>query len=150
LRFCNSEDAASPTETLLVMDWIWEFQGMRSGNRTGFAHESFVLILHENLDFVRDVSKQLRSRGFACRSLCQLDFDKLSDVLGQAVMLVIDVDVIERHLRLMRRILQSRAIEERIFFVNAKRYEKGDWAKINTYCEMIALQDRLSRASRQQ
>ncbi|WP_439546575.1 hypothetical protein [Sandarakinorhabdus sp.] len=62
-------------------------------------------------------------------------------------MLVIDINMKERHLRLLRRILQSRASAARIFFVNAMGYEKGDWSKIDIYCEMIALKDRLSKAA---
>lgn len=122
---------------------------MRAGCQPQFSPELLVLILHDNLDFIRDLSKQLLLRRVPCRSLCQSDVDKLSDGIGQATMLVIDIDVTERHLRLLYRLLRSRAIEGSILFVNAKRYEKGNWAKINTCCEMIHLKDRLSNASRQ-
>lgn len=121
---------------------------MDSGCRTIGADHWSVVIIHENLDFVRDARRRLRSKGLTCRSLCELNVKKLDDIVDQAVTLVIDVDVIERHLHLLSRILRSRNLKERILFVNAKHYKKSDWEKIDTYCEMIALQDRLSRASR--
>lgn len=122
---------------------------MATGDWTQSGQQLLVLILHDNLDFVRDASRGLRLRGISCRSLCQMDFDKLSECSGKRIMILIDIDVIERHLLFLRRVLRSKAVEERLFFVNAKRYEKANWAKINNYCDMISLQDKIWRISRE-
>jgi hypothetical protein len=121
---------------------------MRTRNQPQTGQKLLVLILHDNLDFSRDLAKRLCSRGIECRSFCERNGNRPSDVIDHEIIFVIDINILERHLRVLRRMLRSRAVEERLFYVNAERYDKGDWAKINTYCEMITVQDRLWRASR--
>lgn len=104
-----------------------------------------VLIVHENADFGRDLLKRLRARQASSHFCGGPAFSAFDSSMDQSITLVIDINMKERHLRLLRRILQSRASAARIFFVNAMAYEKGDWSKIDLYCEMIALKDRLSK-----
>lgn len=122
---------------------------MQVGKVAQSGHELLIIIVHENFDFARDISRALKRMKFRCTSVYRMDFSSIKEISNSSVMFVIDLEVNDRHLRLIERIVKSGFFQGRTFFVNAKRYEKGDWQKINTYCQMIAVQDRLWQASGQ-
>lgn len=108
---------------------------------------SGIMVVHENSDFVRDLINRLRLNGFSPRVFKMPASSLFETSAGPTITCVIDIDMKERHLRLLRRVLRSRAAEPIFFFVNATGYKKGDWPKIDVYCGMLALRDRLSKAS---
>jgi hypothetical protein len=114
---------------------------------TNVLNNSDILILHENFNFGRDLQKRLRTRGFVPRSFHRQVFSAFNPSVGQQITLVIDINMQDRHLRFLQRILRARAVEARFFFVNAMGYQKSDWRKIEIYCEMIALKHRLAKAA---
>jgi hypothetical protein len=122
---------------------------MQIGRRALSEHELLIVVVHENFDFVRDITKKIKQMNLNCEHVCRMESLIISRIKKCSPLVIIDVDTNDRHLRLVRRIFGFPSVEERIFFVNARRYEKGDWRKIHTYCEMIAVQNRLWHASRQ-
>lgn len=110
--------------------------------------KTFVLIFHNNIDFIRDLQKSLRSKGFCNCIISDLFSDDFIKLNIRQIFLVVDVGVNQRHLRLIHRIFKARYIKEIIFFVNVKHYDKGEWQKVHTYADTISLQNRLLAISR--
>lgn len=75
---------------------------------TNVMNSSDILILHENFNFGRDLQKRLLSRGFIPRSFHRQVFSAFHPSVGQRITLVIDINMQDRHLRFLKRVLRLR------------------------------------------
>lgn len=99
------------------------------------------IIFHENIDFVRDMTKYLARSGWSC--VCLAAVDRWGDIGKQNSILIIDVNLKKRHHYIADRVLRSKKYKIETLVVNAAGYEKNDWQKIKVYADMMKIRHKL-------
>lgn len=99
------------------------------------------VIFHENIDFVRDITKYLSRSGWSC--VCLAAIDRMDDIRKHHSILIMDVNAKKRHHYIVNRVLRSNKCRIETLVVNAAGYEKSDWQKIKVYADIMTIRHKL-------